>query len=43
MAAALAELPATPDAVGHRIVHGGERFRDAVVVDDDVEAAARAS
>jgi len=25
------------DAVAHRIVHGGERFRDAVVVDDAVE------
>jgi acetate kinase len=29
------------DAVGHRIVHGGERFRDAVVIDDEVEAALR--
>jgi acetate kinase len=27
------------DAVGHRIVHGGERFREPVVVDDDVVAA----
>ncbi len=26
------------DAVGHRIVHGGERFRDAVRIDDDVVA-----
>jgi acetate kinase len=26
------------DAVGHRIVHGGERFREPVVVDDDVRA-----
>jgi acetate kinase len=25
------------DAVAHRVVHGGERFRDAVVVDDTVE------
>ena len=33
LAAALAELP-MPDAVGHRVVHGGERFRDAVLVDD---------
>jgi acetate kinase len=24
------------DAIGHRVVHGGERFRDAVRVDDDV-------
>jgi acetate kinase len=36
--AALADLPA-PDAVGHRVVHGGERFRDAVLVDDGVVAA----
>jgi acetate kinase len=27
------------DAVGHRVVHGGARFRDPVVVDDDVVAA----
>jgi acetate kinase len=26
-------------AVGHRIVHGGTRFRDAVLVDDEVRAA----
>ncbi len=25
-------------AVGHRVVHGGERFRDPVWIDDDVEA-----
>jgi acetate kinase len=30
------------DAVGHRIVHGGERFRAAVRVDDAVEAELRA-
>jgi acetate kinase len=36
--AALADVPA-PDAVGHRVVHGGARFRDAVLVDDDVMAA----
>jgi acetate kinase len=30
------------DAVGHRIVHGGERFREAVTVDADVEAQLRA-
>jgi acetate kinase len=41
VAAALAELPATPDVAGHRIVHGGERFREAVVVDEHVEAAIR--
>ncbi len=27
------------DAVGHRIVHGGELFSDATLIDDDVEAA----
>jgi acetate kinase len=36
--AALAELP-RPDAVGHRVVHGGARFRDAVLVDDAVVTA----
>ena len=34
LVAALADMPA-PDAVGHRVVHGGERFRDAVLVDDE--------
>ncbi|MCW2584248.1 MAG: acetate kinase [Klenkia sp.] len=29
----------TPAVVGHRVVHGGSRFRAPVVVDDDVEAA----
>ena len=29
------------DAVGHRIVHGGERFRDPVRVDDGVLGALR--
>lgn len=27
------------DAIVHRVVHGGERFQDVVVVDDEVEAA----
>jgi acetate kinase len=36
---ALAELPQEPDAAAHRIVHGGERFRAAVVIDAAVEAA----
>ena len=36
--AALADLP-LPDAVGHRVVHGGARFRDAVLVDDGVVVA----
>jgi acetate kinase len=35
---ALSEVPA-PDAAGHRVVHGGERFRDSVLVDDGVVAA----
>jgi acetate kinase len=39
--AALQDLPATPDAVGHRIVHGGERFRQAVAIDEAVEAQLR--
>ena len=30
------------DAVGHRVVHGGERFREAVAVDDGVIAALEA-
>ena len=29
------------DAIGHRIVHGGERFREAVRIDADVETAMR--
>ena len=29
------------DAVGHRIVHGGKRFREAVRIDADVETAMR--
>jgi acetate kinase len=37
---ALAEL-GRPDAVGHRIVHGGERFREPVAIDDEVEHALR--
>ena len=40
LAAELAGLGAA-DAVGHRIVHGGERFREAVVIDADVEVALR--
>ncbi|WP_329247310.1 acetate/propionate family kinase [Actinoallomurus sp. NBC_01490] len=37
----LRELPA-PDAVGHRVVHGGADFTDPVLIDDDVEARLRA-
>ena len=40
--AALSELPELPDVAGHRIVHGGGRFREAVVIDEHVEAALRA-
>ena len=35
----LEQLPQPPDAVGHRIVHGGERFVEAVRLDADVRAA----
>jgi acetate kinase len=38
---AIGEVAEQVDAVGHRIVHGGERFRAAVRVDPDVEAALR--
>ncbi len=30
------------DAVGHRVVHGGDRYRDAVIVDDQVLEGIRA-
>ena len=40
LAAAAAEWP-RPDAVGHRVVHGGERFREAVRIDGEVVAALR--
>ena len=33
----LAAVP-TPAAVGHRVVHGGERFRESTTVDSDLEA-----
>jgi acetate kinase len=39
--AALDTVLCEADAVGHRIVHGGERFREAVRVDADVEAGMR--
>ena len=41
VAQALAELPEAPEAVGHRIVHGGERFRSAVRLDAEVLSALR--
>jgi acetate kinase len=40
LSAALAEM-SRPDVVGHRVVHGGERFHDAVRIDDEVIAALR--
>jgi acetate kinase len=40
LAAAAAELE-RPDAIGHRVVHGGERFREPVMIDDAVLAALR--
>jgi acetate kinase len=40
LASVLAEVGDRPiDAVGHRVVHGGERFTDATVIDDQVVAA----
>jgi acetate kinase len=39
---ALAGGLAGADAVGHRIVHGGERFREAVLIDAQVEHALQA-
>jgi acetate kinase len=40
LVAALAEVE-PPDAVGHRVVHGGERYRAAVAIDDAVIAELR--
>lgn len=31
------------EAVGHRVVHGGETFKDSVLIDDDVEEAIQAA
>jgi len=41
VADALSELPDAPEVVGHRIVHGGERFRSAIRLDREVLAALR--
>jgi acetate kinase len=41
LAAALDRGLGDAEAVGHRIVHGGERFRDPVLIDAEVEAALR--
>jgi acetate kinase len=38
---ALADGLGEADAVGHRIVHGGERFREAIAIDAAVEAGLR--
>jgi acetate kinase len=40
LSSALARMPAA-DAVGHRVVHGGERFVQPVRIDAEVEAALR--
>ena len=37
----LAGLPERPDVVGHRIVHGGQRFRSAVRLDGEMLTALR--
>ncbi|WP_256006052.1 acetate/propionate family kinase [Pedobacter deserti] len=37
----LKELPAAVDVVGHRVVHGGERFSEATVINDDVKKQIR--
>lgn len=34
----LAALPASPDAIAHRVVHGGDRYVDAALIDDEVLA-----
>ena len=39
MRRALAELEQPPEAIGHRVVHGGRRFSEPALVDDDVRAA----
>jgi acetate kinase len=41
LAAALRTPLGAADAVGHRIVHGGERFRAPVAIDGEVESALR--
>ncbi len=35
----LADVGVQPEAVGHRVVHGGDRFSAPAVIDDDVVAA----
>ena len=38
---AVSQIVQQVDAVGHRIVHGGERFREAVAIDKNVKAELR--
>ncbi len=38
---AVIEHPGEIAAIGHRVVHGGERFSDTVIIDDDVIATIR--
>ena len=35
----LGDVPATPAAIGHRVVHGGDRFQGPVRIDEEVLAA----
>ena len=35
----LERLPGAPEAVAHRVVHGGVRFKQPVLIDEDVRAA----
>ena len=32
-------MPGTPTSIGHRVVHGGETFREAILIDNDVVKA----
>ncbi|MDD5130916.1 MAG: acetate/propionate family kinase, partial [Candidatus Omnitrophica bacterium] len=36
--AELAELRLTPNAIGHRVVHGGDKFKESVLIDEKVKA-----
>ena len=40
-ASAVIDSMASIDAVGHRVVHGGERFSSSVIIDEDVMSAIR--
>jgi acetate kinase len=41
LAEAVGEIAAQVDAIGHRIVHGGQHFQDAVPIDEGVERELR--